>query len=323
MAKVEAGELGSVVKMRQTMSDRGYSVETGPIVMYFLTRRMGDKGISEIQRMIPRRDFVDKWKHLEHGAHDLAKKLISKEAATPSGAWKTLLQAVPENILFLSLTTRQQAVDQKLKNFFGKWRQVKEKLPFPEMAEMRITPQLPEYQKVMDQAFLLLLDGKLRSHTEVVNFLKPYEPPPPPPPPPARRGRGKAVAPGAGATVPPGTAPVKRGRKAKGAPEQVLAPPAAPVPAQPTASPTKAGASAAEPKKAVAAEPARKPAKIAPKKAAPAKKVAQKKAVVKRAAAKKPAKTKVAAKKTPAKKAVAKKVPAKKVPAKKPVKKKR
>ena len=46
----------------------------------------------------------------------------------------------------------------------------------------------------MDEAFLLLLDGKLRSHNEIVNFLKPYEPPPPPPPPAPKRGRGKAAA---------------------------------------------------------------------------------------------------------------------------------
>src|SRR5271165_3123992 len=249
MAKVDAGELSSVVKMRQTMSDLGYSVETGPIVMYFLTRRMGDKDISEIQRMIPRRDFVDKWKHLEHGAHDLAKKLISKEAATPSGAWKTLLQAVPENILFLSLTTRQQAVDQKLKNFFGKWRQVKEKLPFPEMAELRITPQLPEYQQVLDEAFLLLMDGKLRSHTEIMHFLKPYEPPPPPPPPPVKRGRGKAAA--AAARAAPGAEaapPAKRGRKPKGgaAPAPV---PAVPVPeAKPVELGKKAAVVVPEPK---------------------------------------------------------------------------
>ena len=145
VAKIEASDLGHVIKQRQMMNDLGYSVETGPIVMYFLTRRMSDKDIAEIQRMIPRRDFVDKWKHLESGAHDLAKKLTGKEASTPSGAWKILSSAAPENILFLSVTTKQQAVDQKLKNFFSKWRQVREKLPFPEMAEMRITPQLPEY----------------------------------------------------------------------------------------------------------------------------------------------------------------------------------
>ena len=224
LAKVDSPELGQVVKTRQMMNDLGYSVEAGPIVMYFLTRRMGDKDTSDIQRMIPRRDFVDKWKHLENGAKDLAKKLTSKEAGTPSGAWKVLSHASPENILFLSLTTKQQAVDLKLKNFFGKWRQVKEKLPFPEMAELRITPQLPDYPKLMDEAFLMLLDGKLRSHTEIMNFLKPYEPPPPPPPPAPKRGRGKAAA--AKGVVPAGEAPVpaKRGRKAKGAMPPAITP---------------------------------------------------------------------------------------------------
>jgi tRNA nucleotidyltransferase (CCA-adding enzyme) len=316
MAKIDASELGQVVKTRQMMNDLGYSVETGPIVMYFLTRRMSDKDISEIQRMIPRRDFVDKWKHLEHGAHDLAKKLTSKEAGTPSRSWKVLTNAAPEAILFLSLTTRQQAVDQKLKNFFGKWRQVKDKLPFPEMAELRITAQLPEYQKILDDAFLLLLDGKLRSHTEIMHFLKPYEPPPPPPPPPAKRGRGKAAAvpaaPGAEAA-----APAKRGRKPKGEAASVPAP-VAPMPVQeakPAAAGKKAATPAAEPPKAAPVATAAKkvPAKTGKKQA---------KAPTKKPAAKKPVAKKAATKKAPAKKAAAKKPQAKKAPAKKTAAKK-
>jgi hypothetical protein len=274
--------------------------------MYFLTKKMSDKDVSDIQRMIPRRDFVDKWKHLESGAHDLAKRLTSKEAGTTSGAWKVLTQATPENILFLTLTTRQQAVDQKIKNFFGKWRQVKEKLPFPEMAEMRITPQLAEYPELMEKAFLLLLDGKLRSHTEIVNFLKPYEPPPPPPPPAPKRGRGKAAAAAAAATPAAGVAapvPARRGRKPKaGAPA-----PAAP--AVPVAAPA-----AEEAKPAAKGEP--KPAKVAAK-SVPAKAVAAK-------SEKKPAAPpKAVAKKPPATKA-AKPVAKKAAPAKKtaPAKKK-
>jgi tRNA nucleotidyltransferase (CCA-adding enzyme) len=322
LAKVDSSDLGQVVKTRQMMNDLGYSIETGPIVMYFLTRRMGDKDTSEIQRMIPRRDFVDKWKHLESGAHDLAKKLTSKEAGMPSGAWKILSHATPENILFLSLTTKQQAVDLKLKNFFGKWRQVKEKLPFPEMAELRITPQIPEYQQVMDQAFLLLMDGKLRSHTEIMNFLKPFEPPPPPPPPAPKRGRGKAAAAAApGAEGAP--APAKRGRKPKG----VAAPPAAApeAPAQPVAQEAKPAAPA---KKAAAPAPQAKtvaaPAKASAKKVAPAKPgKEQAKPPAKKAVTKKPPAKKAAAKKPPAKKAPAKKPAPKKSVAKKPAKKKR
>jgi tRNA nucleotidyltransferase (CCA-adding enzyme) len=320
IAKIEASDVGQVVKVRQSMNEFGYQVETGPIAMYFLTKKMGDKDISDIQRMIPRRDFVDKWKHLESSAHELAKKLTGKEASTTSGSWKILTNAAPENILFLTLTTRQQAVDQKIKNFFGKWRQVKEKLPFVEMAEMRITPQLPEYPELMEKAFLLLLDGKLRSHTEIVNFLKPYEPPPPPPPPAPKRGRGKAAVAAAAPANGVAPTPAKRGRKPKGA---------APAPAAAPQAPVAPAFEVAKPAAKAEAKPASAPAKPAPAKAekkAAAAKAAPPKAEKKTAAA--PAK---AAKKTapakPAKKAAkpaAKKAaPAKKAVKKVPAKKKR
>ena len=315
VAKAEASDLVHAIKLRQTMNDLGYSVETGPIAMYFLTRKMSDKDVSEIQRMIPRRDFVDKWKHLEHDAQDLAKKLSGKEASTNSGSWKILSNAAPERILFLSLTTRQSAIDQKIKNFLTKWRQVREKLPFPEMAEMRITAQLAEYPKILDEAFLLLLDGKLRSHNEIVNFLKPYEPPPPPPPPAPKRGRGKAVADvPAPAQAAVSTTPGKRGRKPKGTASApaVAAPSPAPAAVKTAAPPAK---QAPEPKKPAAAKPAKKapkPPKKAPKpprkapkppkKAPPAKKKAEpakkkKKLALKKATAKKPVAKKAAKKK--------------------------
>jgi tRNA nucleotidyltransferase (CCA-adding enzyme) len=305
VAKAEASDLGQAIKLRQTLNDLGYSVETGPMTMYFLARKMADKDVSEIQRMIPRRDFVEKWKHLEKDAHDLAKKLTGKEASSNSGAWKILSAAPAESILFLSMTTRQSAVDQKLKNFLTKWRQFREKLPFPEMAELRITAQLPEYPEILDKAFLLLLDGKLRSHNEIMNFLKPYEPPPPPPPPPARRGRGKAAvaetAPVA-APVAVATAPVKRGRKPKGGAAPVVAAAPAPLPVE-AAKPVAAAKPAPVAKKAAPAtlhkKAARPAKKAAPVKAKPApKKAPAKKPVAKKAAPKKPApKPKKAAKK--------------------------
>src|SRR5216684_3742678 len=102
-------------------------------------------------------------------------------------------------ILFLAVTARQQAVAQKINNFFTKWRHVQQKIPLPEMTELHITPQLPEYPKIAHDVFMLLLDGRLRSRTETLKFLKPFAPPPPPPPPPPRRGRAKAAAAAEGA----------------------------------------------------------------------------------------------------------------------------
>ena len=193
-AKVDANGLGQLMKTRQQMVDLGYAPDAGPAVMHFLTARLTDKDIADLRKLIPRKDLVEAWRDIEDHAKELAKRLMGKEAATPSRAWHLLSNARPEMILFLAVTARQQSVDQKIKNFLTKWRQVQQKIPLPEMTELLITPQLPTYPKIAHDVFMLLLDGKLRSRTETLKFLKPFAPPPPPPPPAPKRGRGKAAA---------------------------------------------------------------------------------------------------------------------------------
>src|SRR6202142_1763259 len=194
-AKVDTAGLGALVKPRQQMNELGYTPEVAPAVLYFLTERLGDKNISDLRRAIPRKDLVEAWKYVESNADSLAKRLKGKDAATPARTWQLLSSARPEMILFLAITARQQAVAQKIKNFFTKWRLGKQKIPLPEMTELRITPEMPEYPKIANDVFMLLLDGKLRSRTETLKYLKPLSPPPPPPPPaPVRRGRGAKAA---------------------------------------------------------------------------------------------------------------------------------
>jgi tRNA nucleotidyltransferase (CCA-adding enzyme) len=255
-AKVDANGLTALMKTRQQMVDLGYAPDAGPAVMYFLTSRLSGKEISDLQRLIPRKDLVEAWRDIEDHAKELAKRLMGKEAATPSRTWQLLSSARPEMILFLAVTARQQSVEQKIKNFLTKWRQIQQKLPLPEMTELLITPQLPIYPKLANDVFMLLLDGKLRSRTETLKFLKPFAPPPPPPPPAPRRGRAaKAAAEAAAAAAgkPGANKPGPKGRKGK---EVAAAPP----PAAHTAkqvTPTKPAPKPAD--KAKAAKPAPKP----------------------------------------------------------------
>ncbi|MGA8493731.1 MAG: CCA tRNA nucleotidyltransferase [Terriglobales bacterium] len=212
-AKVDTAGLGQLMKTRQQMNQLGYTPDPSPAVLYFLTARLGDKDIADMRKLIPRKDLVAAWKDLEDNAKDLAKRLTGKEAATPSRTWKLLSEARPEMVLFLEVTAKQQAVAQKIKNFFGKWRQVQQKLPLLEMTELRITPPMPEYPKIAHDVFMLLLDGKMRSRTEILKFLKPLAPPPPPPPPPPpKRGRAAKAAANAPQAV---TAPVPGKKKGK------------------------------------------------------------------------------------------------------------
>jgi tRNA nucleotidyltransferase/poly(A) polymerase len=309
VAKVDSAGLAQLFKVKQQMQELGLNPDASPIVMHFLTRKLPDKDVAAMQKQIVNKGFVTRWKNLEDDAKDFAKKLMAKDLAQPSATWKFLMTTRPDALLFNAITPRAGAVEQKIKNFLTKWPLVRQKLPFPEMAEMRITPEHPEYKKILDEAFLLLLDGKLRTHNEIVKFLEPYSPPePPPPPPPPRRGRGKkeAAAPGAEGEQ----APKKRGRKPKAA--QAGAPEAAPAPV-PAAEPAKpapaAAAPAASAKQAAATKTAAAKASAAAKPVTPAAKQKPAAAPAKKSApakSAKPAAPKAAAKK-PAKKAPAKK----------------
>jgi len=225
-AKVDTNGLSQLMKTRQQMNELGYQPDPAPAVMYFLTSRLGDKEIADMRKLIPRKTLVEAWKDLEDNAKDLAKKLMGKEAATPSRTWQVLSSARPEMVLFLAVTARQQSVEQKIKNFFTKWRQVQQKIPLPEMTELHITPQLPEYPKIAHDVFMLLLDGKLRSRTETLKFLKPLAPPPPPPPPPppSKRGRAAKAAAAAAAAANSASAGKKKGKGAAAVATPVPAP---------------------------------------------------------------------------------------------------
>ena len=134
--------------------------------MYFLTERLGDKDIADIAQAIPRKDLVEAWKDLEETRKDLAKRLIGQGSGNALADLEIAVGSAAGDGPVSGRNARQQAVAQKIKNFFTKWRQVQQKIPLPEMTELRITPQYAEYPKIANDVFMLLLDGKLRSRTE-------------------------------------------------------------------------------------------------------------------------------------------------------------
>ena len=255
-AKVDTNGLSALMKTRQQMVDLGYAPDPAPVVLEFLTARLTEKETTDIRKAIPRRDLAEAWRDLDLHAKELAKRLTGKEAATPSRTWKLLSSARQEMVLYLAVTSKQQAVEQKIKNFLTKWRQVQQKVPLPEMTELLITPQLPEYPKIAEEVFMLLLDGKLRSRTEILKFLKPLAPPPPPPPPPPKRGRGAKAAAAAAAQPAPAVTGKKKGKAA-------AQPPAVPAKSPEAAKPTPAAKKAAPPPAPAKSSKPAKPGKAA------------------------------------------------------------
>ena len=298
-----------------------------------LTAKLGGKETAALKKAFAREGFVDEIESLEARTKALATQFSSKEYAAPSAAWKLLYSADPQAVLSLVFGTKSATVKQKFEQFFKEWPQARNRVPYTLMHEMRITPDLPGYNELVEKLFFAIMDAKLETPEATRAFLEPYSPPAPPPPPnlrrrPAKReGRApkkapKAAAPPAEGT--PATASAGPAKPAKAAPEKAV-PKTAPASAKKAAAPAapaKAPAKAA-PAKAPAKKAAPKPAAKAPAKKAPAKKAvlkvaakAAKKAPAKKAPAKKPApKPKKSAKpaaKKPAPKSAAKKAPAKK-----------
>ena len=288
VAKVDISGVNHLLKARQLMQDAGYTVDWGPAAMYSITDKLNSTDIAALQSAIPRKSFVHDWKHLEESAKTLSKRLTGKEASTNSQTWKLLTATRPEDILFTLATSKIAPVTRKITDFLTKWRDIKNRFPLAEMAPLRITPQLPEYPKLIEDMFFLMLDNKLKTTEEITKYLLPYSPPEPEPPP-----------------APPRKARVKKSAKKGGKLAKAAAKPGPAVNASDTEEKqmpdlTEMGKTiGATIGKAVAAVKSVVPAKKA---AAPAKKSAAKKVPAKKSNAKAPSKKKGLAKKTAAKK---------------------
>ncbi|HZZ37663.1 MAG TPA: CCA tRNA nucleotidyltransferase [Acidobacteriaceae bacterium] len=254
-----------------------------------LTAKMQPKDVAGLKRLFPRRRFVDQWNHLDQSAKDFAKELLGKAASAPSATWKLIVNYNPEAVLWLAFSSKNPQVREKFNNFFNVWPEARQKIPTALMAEMRITPDLPEFANIAEALFFQFMDGKLTTDEEIRAFLEPYSPPAPPPPVVIRRPRGRRAEPkieeeeeeldptaarGAGddgeeeteeeedsEKLPPRPpAPSGKAAKASKAGKAVAAPP-------PPAVPVKVPAKTGKPEPKAAPKPT---AKVAEKKAAPA-----------------------------------------------------
>lgn len=181
------GELRSLLTQLQT---QGVNPDPSAAFMQLLTAKLSPKDLTALKRAFVRPGFVEEWDNLDSSAKEFAKQLTSKDAAAPSATWKLLTTANPQAVLWLSLTSKAAPIQSKYKNFFTVWPSARQKIPYLLMQEMRITPDLPRYQEMLDQLFFSTIDGKLESEEQLRAFLEPYSPPAPPPPVTVRRSRG-------------------------------------------------------------------------------------------------------------------------------------
>ena len=345
LAKVNVTELEKLKDTQAQLQMQGIHADASAAQFPLLTAKLSPKDVASLKKAFPRHGFVAEIEALEAEGKRFAQELSSKQAATPSAAWKMIFAAPPEVVLWVAYSTRSAALQAKFKSFYTEWPAARQRIPYTLMQEMRIVPELAGYVELVERLFFELMDARLGTPEEMKAFLEPFSPPAPPPPVNLRRARGiKSARP----------AKVRKKADAEDLEDQVSAEELAEglggselaqdISAEAEAEVLGDGPKAAGKSGAVKAAPAVKKAAHAEKplaaKAAPMKQPAKtvpakKPAAPVKAAAKKPAAKPVAKKAVPAKKVVAKKAvahkkpaakvvakkaaPAKKAPAKKPV----
>ncbi len=93
-------------------------------------------------------------------------QLGGKAAASPSQSWRLLTSAKPEAVLQIAFSSKSPAIQAKLKSFAGEWPQARNRMPYALMQEMRITPELPGYNDLLEKLFFELMDGNLSTPEE-------------------------------------------------------------------------------------------------------------------------------------------------------------
>lgn len=189
VAKVNAAELEKLRDTQAQLQMQGILADPSAAQFPLLTAKLAPKDVASLKKLFPRRGFVAEIDALESEGKQFASELSSKAASTPSAAWRLILSAPPEVVLWVAYSTRSGQLQSKFRSFYTEWPQARQRIPYALMQEMRIQPELPGYDELVEHIFFELMDARLGTPEEMRAFLEPHSPPAPPPPVNLRRPR--------------------------------------------------------------------------------------------------------------------------------------
>ncbi len=188
-AKANAAEIGRLQDQVAQLQVQGIMPDPAAISFPLITAKLSAGEVQGLKKSFPRQGFVREIESIEAAGKEFVAQLAGKAAALPSQAYKMLRDAAPELVLWAAFSSKNAGVLAKFKSFSAEWPQARQRIPYTLMQEMRITPDLPSYDGLVEQIFYELMDGKLESTEAMKAFLEPFSPPAPPPPVSLRRPR--------------------------------------------------------------------------------------------------------------------------------------
>jgi tRNA nucleotidyltransferase (CCA-adding enzyme) len=150
--------------------------------------------------------------NLDREAKRIARLLSGAKCGTPSQAYRLLSQQPRPVLLYLQAYYPLAKIQSRIKNFLVKAPQVRARLPESELLVLGVKPG-PKFDKILERIFFDQLDGKIKTHQQLIQALRSLagiKEQPAPPTPPARPAKAAK----ADKTVQPARTP-KLGKNAK------------------------------------------------------------------------------------------------------------
>jgi tRNA nucleotidyltransferase (CCA-adding enzyme) len=194
VAKVDQEKLKALHDLAAELQMQGVHPDMSAAQMQLLTAKLPSKELPAFKKQLLRPGFVEEWNSLDSIASAFSKVLLAKQNLTPSASFKLFTSYDPEAVLWLGFTATSAAVKERYEQFLKVWPEARQRIPYALMLEMRITPDLPSYQEIIQKIFLELIDGKLTTPEEARAFLEPFSPPAPPPQVTIKRSRARRSA---------------------------------------------------------------------------------------------------------------------------------
>lgn len=188
-AKADEEKLKMLHELAMDLLVQGVQADMSAAQMQLLTAKMAPKDLATLKKTLLRPGFVEEWDSLDTMAAALQKVLLAKENATASATYKLFTSYDPEAVLWLGFTSKNAAVQERYTKFLKDWPALRQQIPYAQMLEMRISPELANYNEIVQSIFLELIDGKLATPEEMKAYLEPFSPPAPPPKETVKRSR--------------------------------------------------------------------------------------------------------------------------------------
>ena len=151
----------------------GLPVRSFPLFLHLLTARLSPTDRAQVAsrlRLKPPDSQV--FRKLPENVRRLAKELGGKAAGTPTKLYQLLSATPPELILLVEVEYPQAKIQSRIRSYLRKYLPLRAKLPEKELQEMGVAAGTPRSQKILEQYFYAMLEGKVGTRTEQAKLLK-------------------------------------------------------------------------------------------------------------------------------------------------------